>query len=131
MQGSVPNCGLNWTKTEERRGRMCEVPKLKGGSVAQKLRRQSFQMSGPKLWNALPRNLRNINTCSLDQFKEVLDCFLSKVPDEPKTENLTPGATDVMTGKATNSLEFQCGRRTEAWDPSDFDFGQGQNLPKS
>ena len=108
MQGSVPNCGLNWTKTEERRGRMCEVPKLKGGSVVQKLRRQSFQMSGPKLWNALPRNLRNINNCSLDQFKEVLDCFLSKVPDEPKTENLTPGATDVMTGKATNSLEFQC-----------------------
>merc|ERR1711873_156426 len=87
--------------------------------------RQSFQMSGPKLWNALTRNLRNINNCSLDQFKEVLDCFLSKVPDEPKTETLTPGATDVMTGKATNSLEFQCGRRTEAWDPSDINFGQG------
>ena len=39
MQGSVPNCGLNWTKTEERRGRMCEVPKLKGGSAVQKLGR--------------------------------------------------------------------------------------------
>ena len=70
-------------------------------------------MSGPKLWNALPRNMRNVENCSLEQFKELLDCFLSKVPDEPKTENLTPGATDVMTGKATNSLEFQCGRRTE------------------
>ena len=125
MQGSVPNCGLNWTKTEERRGRMCEVPKLKGGSAVQKLRRQSFQMSGPKVWNALPRNLRNVENCSLEQFKELLDCFLSKVPDEPKTETLTPGATDVMTGKATNSLEFQCGRRTEAWDPSDINFGQG------
>ena len=73
MQGSVPNCGLNWTKTEERRGRMCEVPKLKGGSAVQKLRRQSFQMSGPKLWNALPRNLRNVEYCSLEQFKELLD----------------------------------------------------------
>ena len=83
-------------------------------------------MSGPKVWNALPRNLRNVENCSLEQFKELLDCFLSKVPDEPKTENLTPGATDVMSGKATNSLEFQCGRRTETWDPSDINFGQGQ-----
>ena len=42
MQGSVPNCGLSWTKIEERRGRICDVPKLKGGSVVQKLRRQNF-----------------------------------------------------------------------------------------
>ena len=28
MEGFVPNCGVNWTKTEERRGRLCEVPKL-------------------------------------------------------------------------------------------------------
>ena len=37
--------GLKWTATEERRGRLCEVPKLKGSAEVQKLRRQSFQMS--------------------------------------------------------------------------------------
>ena len=88
-------------------------------------------MSGPKLWNALPKNLRNAKNCGLEQFKELLDCFLSKVPDEPKADGLTPGATDLITGRATNTLEFQSARRMEAWDPSDFDFGQGQNLPKS
>ena len=126
MEGLVPNCGLKWTNTEERRGRLCEVPKLKGSAEVQKLRRQSFQMSGPKLWNSLPKNLRNLKNCSLGQFKELLDCFLAKVPDEPKAEGLTPGATDVITGRATNTLEFQIKRRMEAWDTSDFDLGKSQ-----
>ena len=99
--------------------------KSKGSAEIQKLRKQSFQMSGPKLWNALPKNLRNVNKCELGQFMEVLDCFLSKVPDEPKADGLTPGATDVISGRATNTLEFQCARRTETWDTSDFNFGQG------
>ena len=43
-----------------RRGRLCKVPKLKESAEVQKLRRQSFQMSGPKLWNSLPKNLRNV-----------------------------------------------------------------------
>ena len=60
-----------------------------------------------------------------EHFKEALDSFLSKVPDEPKTDGLTPGATDLISGRATNSLEYQCARRREAWDSSDFDFGQG------
>ena len=88
-------------------------------------------MSGPKLWNSLPKNLRNVRNCGLDQFKELLDCFLTKVPDEPKADGLIPGATDVLTGRATNSLEYQSARRMEAWDTSDFDFGQGQMSPNS
>ena len=131
MEGFVPNCGVNWTNAEERRGRLCEVPKLKGSKEVQKCRRQSFQMSGPKVWNSLPRNVRNVTKCGVEQFKEALDCFLTKVPDEPKTDGLTPGATDIISGRATNSLEYQCARRREAWDSSDFDFGQGQKLPKS
>ena len=131
MEGFVPNCGVNWTNAEERRGRLCEVPKLKGSKEVQKCRRQSFQMSGPKVWNSLPRNVRNVTKCGIEQFKEALDCFLTKVPDEPKTDGLTPGATDMISGRATNSLEYQCARRRETWDTSDFDFGQGHQLPKS
>ena len=55
----------------------------------------------------------------------------NKVPDEPKAEGLTPGATDVITGRPTNTLEFQNKRRLEDWDTSDFDLGKGQKLPKS
>merc|ERR1712004_70129 len=71
------------------------------------------------------KNVRNVKNCGIEQFKEALDNFLSKVPDEPKTDGLTPGATDLISGRATNSLEYQCARRREAWDSSDFDFGQG------
>ena len=111
MEGLVPNCGLKWTNIEERRGRVCEVPKLKGSKEVQKCRKQSFQMSGPKLWNSLPKNVRNLKNCDIEHFKEVLDCFLSKVPDEPRADGLAPGATDIISGRATNSLEFQCARR--------------------
>ena len=124
MEGLVPNCGLKWTNIEERRGRVCEVPKLKGSKEVQKCRKQSFQMSGPKLWNSLPKNVRNLKNCDIEHFKEVLDCFLSKVPDEPRADGLTPGATDIISGRATNSLEFQCARRREPWDASDLNSGQ-------
>ena len=75
-------------------------------------------MAGPKLWNSLPKNVRNVKNCGIEQFKEALDNFLSKVPDEPKTDGLTPGATDLISGR---------GRPTpwSTWDSSDFDFGQG------
>merc|ERR1711973_206305 len=65
-------------------------------------------------WNSLPKNVRNLKNCDIEHFKEVLDCFLSKVPDEPRADGLTPGATDIISGRATNSLEFQCARRTLA-----------------
>ena len=125
MEGFVPNCGLLWSSTDDRRGRLCEVPILKGNKEVQKCRRQSFQMAGPRVWNSLPRNVRNVKNCGIEHFKEALDSFLSKVPDEPKTDGLTPGATDLISGRATNSLEYQCARRREAWDSSDFNFGQG------
>ena len=99
MEGLVPNCGLKWSSSEERRGRLCEVPKLRGNKEVQKCRRQSFQMAGPKLWNSLPKNVRNVKNCGIEQFKEALDNFLSKVPDEPKTDGLTPGATDLISGR--------------------------------
>ena len=101
IHGLAPNCGITWTERGERRGRLCEIRKLKGKSSVQNLRRQSFQVAGPKLWNCLPKNVRNFQG-SQDDFKEILDQFLTKVPDEPKTEGLTPGAIDQQNGKQTN-----------------------------
>ena len=120
MEGLVPNCGLEWTASEERRGRLCEVPRLKGNAEVQRLRKQSFQMSGPKLWNSLPKNLRNVRNCGLDQFKELLDCFLTKVPDEPKADGLIPGAVDELSGKQTNTLIYQVARRKVPWKDDDL-----------
>ena len=99
---------------------MCEVRKLKGKSSVQKLRRQSFQVAGSRLWNCLPKNMRNFKG-NQDEFKEILDQFLTKVPDEPKAEGLIPGATDVLSGKQTNTLIYQVIRRKKILTSDDPD----------
>ena len=109
MNELVPNCGIEWTEAKERRGRICLIPKLKGSAKVQKLRQQSFQMSGPRLWNYLPTSVRNLKTNNLDEFKQTLDEYLSKVPDEPKCDGLSPGATNAQSGRPSNK------RRKEAW----------------
>ena len=42
----------------------------------------SFPVRGPKLFNALPMNIRNFNG-SVEAFKSRLDKFLATVPDKP------------------------------------------------
>ena len=120
INGLVPNCGIEWSDCEERRGRLCVLRKLKGKSSVQNLRRQSFQVAGPRLWNCLPKNVRNFKG-NQDEFKERLDQFLTKVPDEPKAEGLIPGATDVLNEKQTNTLIYQVTRRKEAWTDDDLE----------
>ena len=114
IHGVAPNCGIIWSECEERRGRLCEVRKVKGKSVVQNLRRQSFQMAGPRRWNCLPKNVRNFRGSQTD-FKQILDQFLTKVPDEPKADGLIPGAVDGLTGKQTNTLIYQVARRKVPW----------------
>ena len=118
IHGVAPNCGIKWTGCEERRGRMCEIRPIRGKSLAQNLRRQSFQVAGPKLWNCLPKNVRNFRGSQID-FKETLDHFLSKVPDEPKADGLIPGAVDGLSGKQTNTLIYQVARRKVPWKDDD------------
>ena len=93
--------------TSERNGRVCKIPSLKGARSIQTLRNQSFQVSGPRLFNAMPKNIRNMKTCCLEEFKDKLDTFLRNIPDEPKCETLIPSATNQVSGKQTNSLIYQ------------------------
>ena len=107
MEGLTPNCGVTWSQMTERNGRLCKIPPLKGTRSVQTLRNQSFQVSGPRLFNSMPKTLRNMTNCSLEEFKESLDTFLKNVPDEPKSESLTPRATNHISGRQTNSLIYQ------------------------
>ena len=115
MEGLVPNPGLTCSPGDTRRGRLCEVPQLLGTPTVRKLRKQSFQMAGPLLWNSLPKNIRNMTKCSQEDFKELLDQFLTAVPDEPRASGCVPGACDPYTGRATNTLIHQAARRRPAW----------------
>ena len=115
LEGLVPNCGIETVnifdpnETEsDRRGRRCIVPKIKTFAVAQ--RQQSFQVGGPKLFNSLPANIRNMTKCTVDEFKMKLDQFLTKLPDEPKIGGLVPGACDQLTSTPSNSIPDQIRR---------------------
>ena len=60
------------------------------------MRNQSFQVAGPRLFNCLPKYLRNTKNCSIEEFKEKLDAFLTRVPDEPKV-NFEQEGTSAKT----------------------------------
>ena len=48
-QGLVPNCGLEFTDRESRRGLEVVIQKLKSSPAVQSLREQSFQVHGGRL----------------------------------------------------------------------------------
>ena len=70
----VPNCGLEALQNE-RRGREIKIPPLKGKSSVRTLIEQSFQVNGPKLFNCIPKKVRDMTKVSVGEFKEQLDQF--------------------------------------------------------
>ena len=45
--------------------------------------RQASQLEVSRLFNLLPRTIRDITTGGVDQFKAELDSWLATVPDQP------------------------------------------------
>ena len=104
LEGKVPNCGITPTDNV-RKGRLCIIPAMKNcNQRIQTLRDNSFQIVGPRLFNSLPTNIRNKTKCSIDEFKFLLDQFLSKIPDEPKLPGYIPTASNLNTGQPSNCL---------------------------
>ena len=68
-------------------------------STFQSLRYSSFGVVGPRLFNVLPVNIRNISGCTVETFKLHLDRFLATVPDEPQVRGYT-----AMRRAESNSL---------------------------
>ena len=106
----MPNCGIKASDLNERQGRICRIPELQKRAPAsiKALRDNSFHIHGPKVFNCLPNELRNMKNCSVDEFKSELDKILQSIPDEPNLNGLyTPSACDMFTGKPSNSIVDQ------------------------
>ena len=105
LEDLAPNCGVHLTVANERLGRKVKIPSLiPGGRQAiQSMREQSFQIHGARLFNCLPKKIRNIRIYQED-FQEALDRYLEKIPDQPRMNTLVPTATHRVTGKQSNSL---------------------------
>ena len=93
IEGQVPNfdCTPISTTRSERRGRTCISPHIPSSAPAriQSIRFASLTHKGPRLFNCLPRDVRNLTGCSTDAFKRALDSYLATIPDEPLLPNLT------------------------------------------
>ena len=107
LEGLVPDCGIRTKNNpESRNGRECEVPSIvkKSSARVKSLREKSLQVHGPKLFNCLPKSIRNITKCDVDTFKEKLDLYISVIPDQPAIGGLIPATTNQHTLKPSNSL---------------------------
>ena len=104
LEGLVSNSGVKLYENE-RKGRLCQIPSHKSKVESIKtIRDNSFQVSGPTLFNLLPRDLRGLTNCGPVEFKTRLDEFLCLIPDQPKCAQMTPVA---MKPHASNSLIYQ------------------------
>ena len=68
-----------------------QVPRVSHQATAkvQSTRYGSFAVRGPRLFNTLPSELRNMTNCSSESFKQALDTFLKTIRDEPQTPGYT------------------------------------------
>ena len=105
----VPNLQDNEYKIvtylNARKGLLCKIPPLQVRSLGRykTLKDQSFAVRGPKLFNCVPMELRDLSM-SLDCFKANLDRFLSTIPDKPCLANYDGQNVD------TNSIIHQVAR---------------------
>ena len=100
LRGWTDNCGLKWYQNNKV-GIMMKTTTV--GKFSKSLRANSLQYLGPRLFNSLPRHLRD----STDEFctwKMKYNEFLRKIPDNPQTAELTPEVCDRFTAAPSNSL---------------------------
>ncbi|KAA0203370.1 hypothetical protein HAZT_HAZT005526 [Hyalella azteca] len=92
ITGMVPNFESETFRIEtyhnERRGRLCKIPPLRNRSAVrfQSLREGSLFVAGPRLFNVLPKDLRE-EEFTLETFKRQLDVFLGTIPDQPPLQH--------------------------------------------
>ena len=90
LEGLVPNFPGSSEITprySDRRGRSCFKRSL--DSSFQHLRSNSLSVHGIQLFNALPRIVRDLHSCTKEKFKSTLDSFLKDIPDEPQIPGYT------------------------------------------
>ena len=97
-QGLVGGYSLPFQHSD-RRGRTVLVPQivLESAAAVKKARESSLKVKGARLYNLLPKELRDMQGVTVDTFKTSLDSWLSQVPDQPTIAGRQRAA-------ATNSL---------------------------
>ena len=91
LQGQVPYPSTKLSSfTSIRNDAFCRIPKVKTSASAkvQTLRRNSFAVKGPQLFNKMPQCIRDLSGCTTAEFKKELDEVLTMYPDEPRLQGM-------------------------------------------
>ena len=101
FSGAAPNdLGLVF-QFNDRLGLRCLVPTLTSKSAAvNSLKDQSFTSMGPRLFNKIPREVKENDT--LASFKRSLDQYLMSLPDTPTTPGYPAVNNSVLDLSVTN-----------------------------
>ena len=73
-------------------------------SRIQTIRFSSFAVKGPRIFNSLPKHLRNFTGGMVDYFKHRLDVYLQNIPDEPLIH--VPGYTAFRTVNSNSIIAW-------------------------
>ena len=89
--------------TSRRHGCMCKIPTYPlHHNKAVVARNASFALTASKIWNILPKRIRDISGLSIGVFKRRLDGTLVLYPDEPRSSS--SGRFTDIHGRVSNSL---------------------------
>ena len=67
---------------------------------AQSLQDNAITVFGPRLYNSLPKYLRDNESVKTEKFKFKLDTFLEVIPDEPKMPNYVTASGSTASSKS-------------------------------
>ena len=86
------------TRKHPRHGTQCVIQYPTKRNPAQSLLKNAIIVFGPRLYNSLPKYLRDIESVRTETFKFELHKFLELIPDEPKMPNYvaTSGSNSIL-----------------------------------
>ena len=85
------------TRKYPRHETLCVIQYPTNSNPAQSLQENAITVFRPRLYNSLPKYLREIESVKTEKFKFELDKFLDIIPDQPKMPN-------YVTASGSNSI---------------------------
>ena len=108
-------------KNDDRRGKIIIMNKPTGSVMRiVTLKEKSLHYQGPKLYNSLPKCIREIDD-NLTNFKTVLDMFLTLLPDCPVLKGYTTHTNDKYDRQSNSIYDWIKKEKLSEWEiPLDF-----------
>ena len=107
IEDICPNLPMNpiTVYIHPRKGRFCMIPPIKTKSTqkVQTIKENTLAINGPRLFNTLPRKIREITDVKVDSFKRALDKYLALIPDEPPIDGYGRSENSLLQRRDTGS----------------------------